>query len=163
MERASAAVDCLSNNMLTELKSLSKPPDGVDLVTTCCLIMLEGERKNWKRLENDHEVETRRRSKEHELALNDKEQTHVRASKELLHRKRRAEKRSASIIGHETKDLTVLAEINFKKPSRSDVGDFQRGCYTDHPILLRGKSSSSSSLRPRNQGYQIYSRNALIL
>lgn len=48
MEAAAAAVDCLSKSMLTELKSLPKPPSGVDLVTKCCLIMLEHEYKNHK-------------------------------------------------------------------------------------------------------------------
>merc|ERR1712054_170355 len=48
MEAAAAAVDCLSKAMLTELKTLPKPPAGVDLVTKCCLIMLEHEYKNHK-------------------------------------------------------------------------------------------------------------------
>jgi len=48
MEAASGAVDCLSKAMLTELKSLPKPPAGVDEVTKCCLIMLEHEYKNHK-------------------------------------------------------------------------------------------------------------------
>jgi len=48
MEAAAAAVDCLSKGMLTELKSLPKPPAGVDIVTKCCLIMLENEFKNHK-------------------------------------------------------------------------------------------------------------------
>merc|ERR1719230_1798310 len=43
-----AAVDCLSKGMLTELKSLPKPPAGVDKVTTACLIMVEHEFKNHK-------------------------------------------------------------------------------------------------------------------
>merc|ERR1719230_1861349 len=43
-----AAVDCLSKGMLTELKSLPKPPAGVDLVTTACLILVEHEYKNHK-------------------------------------------------------------------------------------------------------------------
>jgi dynein heavy chain len=46
MDAAAGAVDCLSKSMLTELKSLSKPPSGVDLVTSCCLIMVEGEFKD---------------------------------------------------------------------------------------------------------------------
>ena len=48
MDAAAAAVDCLSKAMLTELKNLSKPPAGVDLVTKACLILLEGEYKNHK-------------------------------------------------------------------------------------------------------------------
>jgi dynein heavy chain len=48
MEAAAAAVDCLSKAMLTELKSLPKPPAGVDKVTTACLIMIDGEFKNHK-------------------------------------------------------------------------------------------------------------------
>ena len=48
MEAAAAAVDCLSKSMLTELKSLPKPPAGVDLVTSACLILVEHEYKNHK-------------------------------------------------------------------------------------------------------------------
>ncbi|CAM9131888.1 unnamed protein product, partial [Ectocarpus fasciculatus] len=48
MEAAAAAVDCLSKSMLTELKSLANPPAGVDLVTNCCLILVEKEYKNFK-------------------------------------------------------------------------------------------------------------------
>ena len=48
MEAAAAAVDCLSKNMLTELKSLTNPPAGVDMITSCCLILLEKEYKNFK-------------------------------------------------------------------------------------------------------------------
>jgi dynein heavy chain len=48
MERAKNAVDCLSKNMLTELKSLSSPPNGVDLITATCLILIEKEYKNFK-------------------------------------------------------------------------------------------------------------------
>jgi dynein heavy chain len=48
MEAAAAAVDCLSKPMLTELKNLANPPAGVDLVTSCCLILLEKEYKNFK-------------------------------------------------------------------------------------------------------------------
>jgi dynein heavy chain len=48
MEAAAAAVDCLSKAMLSELKNLQKPPAGVDVVTKACLIMLEGEYKNFK-------------------------------------------------------------------------------------------------------------------
>jgi len=51
MLAAAAAVDVLSKNMLTELKSLPKPPAGVDKVTKAVLIMVEGEYKNhtWDR------------------------------------------------------------------------------------------------------------------
>jgi len=45
MEAAAAAVDCLSKAMLTELKSLPKPPSGVDKVTNACLILIEKEYK----------------------------------------------------------------------------------------------------------------------
>eukprot|EP00981_Chlorochromonas_danica_P009567 scaffold2734_cov243-Ochromonas_danica.AAC.5 len=48
MEAAKDAVDCLSKNMLTELKALSSPPNGVDLVTSACLILIEKEYKNFK-------------------------------------------------------------------------------------------------------------------
>jgi dynein heavy chain len=48
MEAAAAAVDCLSKNMLTELKNLANPPGGVDLVTAAVLILLENEFKNHK-------------------------------------------------------------------------------------------------------------------
>merc|ERR1711871_553975 len=48
MEAAKEAVDCLSKNMLTELKSLPNPPAGVDLITTACLILIEKENKNFK-------------------------------------------------------------------------------------------------------------------
>merc|ERR1711871_1316031 len=48
MEAAKEAVDCLSKNMLTELKSLPNPPAGVDLITTAVLILLEVEYKNHK-------------------------------------------------------------------------------------------------------------------
>lgn len=48
MEAAKEAVDCLSKNMLTELKSLSSPPSGVDLITSACLILIEREYKNFK-------------------------------------------------------------------------------------------------------------------
>jgi len=43
MEAAAAAVDCLSKSMLTELKSLPKPPAGVDMVTNACLILVSKE------------------------------------------------------------------------------------------------------------------------
>ena len=53
MEAAAAAVDCLSKNMLSELKGLPKPPAGVDKVTNACLILVEKEhnpkRHTWAR------------------------------------------------------------------------------------------------------------------
>ena len=51
MEAAADAVNCLSKASLTELKNFNKPPDGVDQVTACCLMMVEGEFKNhtWDR------------------------------------------------------------------------------------------------------------------
>ena len=48
MEAAKNAVDCLNKSMLTELKSLSTPPTGVDNVTSACLILIEREYKNFK-------------------------------------------------------------------------------------------------------------------
>ena len=48
MEAAAAAVDCLNKAMLTELKNFTNPPTNVDLVTTCCLILVEKEYKNHK-------------------------------------------------------------------------------------------------------------------
>ena len=48
MDAAAEAVDCLNKASLTELKNFSKPPSGVDKVTACCLMMLEGEFKNHK-------------------------------------------------------------------------------------------------------------------
>jgi len=48
MKAASNAVDCLSKGMLTELKSLSQPPNGVELVTSAVLILIEKEYKNFK-------------------------------------------------------------------------------------------------------------------
>eukprot|EP00752_Nemacystus_decipiens_P011484 g10196.t1 len=44
---AHEAVNCLDKASLTELKSFSKPPPGVDLVTTALLIMVKLERKNF--------------------------------------------------------------------------------------------------------------------
>ena len=44
MKAAAAAVDVLDKDMLRELKTLSKPPPGVDLVTNACLILVNGER-----------------------------------------------------------------------------------------------------------------------
>ena len=48
MDAAAEAVKCLNKASLTELKNFSKPPSGVDKVTACCLMMLEGEYKNHK-------------------------------------------------------------------------------------------------------------------
>ncbi|CAM9898753.1 unnamed protein product, partial [Phaeothamnion confervicola] len=51
MKAAADAVDCLSKSMLTELKSLPKPPAGVDKVTKAVLILVDKEFKNhaWDR------------------------------------------------------------------------------------------------------------------
>ena len=53
MKAAADAVNCLSKAMLTELKALSKPPSGVDMVTNSCLILIEKEynpkKQNWNR------------------------------------------------------------------------------------------------------------------
>jgi dynein heavy chain len=53
MRAAAAAVDCLSKNMLSELKNLTKPPAGVDNVTNACLILIEKEynakKQTWNR------------------------------------------------------------------------------------------------------------------
>ncbi len=51
MKAAAEAVDCLSKTMLTELKSLAKPPAGVDKVTKVVLMLVEKETKNhsWDR------------------------------------------------------------------------------------------------------------------
>lgn len=46
MKAAADAVECLDKSMLTELKSLPKPPGGVEKVTAACLILLEHEYKN---------------------------------------------------------------------------------------------------------------------
>ena len=47
MEAAADAVNCLSKASLTELKSFSKQPPGVDKVTTAMLILVKGERRNF--------------------------------------------------------------------------------------------------------------------
>jgi dynein heavy chain len=49
MEQAQAAVDCLSKAMLGELKNLANPPKGVDMVTNCCLILVQKSynKKKW--------------------------------------------------------------------------------------------------------------------
>lgn len=53
MKAAAEAVHCLSKSMLTELKSLSSPPPGVDEVTNACLILIEKEysvkKQTWSR------------------------------------------------------------------------------------------------------------------
>ncbi|KAH8052755.1 dynein light chain binding protein [Aureococcus anophagefferens] len=46
MRAAADAVECLDKSMLTELKSLPKPPAGVEKVTAACLILLEHEYRN---------------------------------------------------------------------------------------------------------------------
>ena len=46
LEDAAAAVNCLTKASLTELKSLTKPPAGVDKVLTCVLMMVKREKKN---------------------------------------------------------------------------------------------------------------------
>ena len=46
LERAKAAVAGLDKASLTELKNFNKPPKGVEKVTACCLMMLDGEFKN---------------------------------------------------------------------------------------------------------------------
>eukprot|EP00601_Ochromonadales_sp_CCMP2298_P009433 CAMPEP_0173264512 /NCGR_PEP_ID=MMETSP1142-20121109/28018_1 /TAXON_ID=483371 /ORGANISM="non described non described, Strain CCMP2298" /LENGTH=2531 /DNA_ID=CAMNT_0014200063 /DNA_START=20 /DNA_END=7615 /DNA_ORIENTATION=+ len=47
LEAANNAVKCLDKASLTELKSFSKPPAGVDKVTTALLIMIKGEKKDF--------------------------------------------------------------------------------------------------------------------
>ena len=47
LEAANDAVNCLDKASLTELKSFSKPPSGVDKVTTALLIMIRGEKKDF--------------------------------------------------------------------------------------------------------------------
>jgi dynein heavy chain len=41
LDAANDAVNCLDKNSLTELKSFTKPPAGVDKVTTALLIMIK--------------------------------------------------------------------------------------------------------------------------
>eukprot|EP01029_Cantina_marsupialis_P031992 TRINITY_DN941_c0_g1_i4.p1 TRINITY_DN941_c0_g1~~TRINITY_DN941_c0_g1_i4.p1 ORF type:complete len:2679 (+),score=890.45 TRINITY_DN941_c0_g1_i4:109-8145(+) len=48
LEKASDAVKCLNKASLTELKSLSKPPMGVDKVTTAVLMMVKQEKHNFQ-------------------------------------------------------------------------------------------------------------------
>jgi dynein heavy chain len=47
LDHAEEAVNCLTKASLTELKSLTKPPAGVDKVTTCVLMMVKNEKKNF--------------------------------------------------------------------------------------------------------------------
>mmetsp|Transcript_22422 Transcript_22422/g.30704 ORF Transcript_22422/g.30704 Transcript_22422/m.30704 type:complete len:1916 (+) Transcript_22422:3-5750(+) len=47
MDAANDAVNCLDKASLTELKSFTKPPNGVDKVTTALLIMIKGEKKDF--------------------------------------------------------------------------------------------------------------------
>ncbi|CAM9397550.1 unnamed protein product, partial [Discosporangium mesarthrocarpum] len=47
LEASQDAVNCLDKASMTELKSFSKPPPGVDLVTTALLIMIKLEKKNF--------------------------------------------------------------------------------------------------------------------
>lgn len=47
MDASADAVNCLSKASLTELKSFSKQPPGVDKVTTAMLILVKGERRNF--------------------------------------------------------------------------------------------------------------------
>merc|ERR1719446_574498 len=48
MKAAADAVDCLSQNMLTELKNLKSPPAGVDLVTAAVQVLLQHEKSHKK-------------------------------------------------------------------------------------------------------------------
>ena len=47
LNAAVEAVNCLDKNSLTELKGFSNPPAGVDKITQACLIMIQGEKKNF--------------------------------------------------------------------------------------------------------------------
>lgn len=47
LEAAKEAINCLSKASLTELKSLSKPPSGVEKVTMAVLMLVKGETKNF--------------------------------------------------------------------------------------------------------------------
>ncbi|RYH32012.1 hypothetical protein EON65_01475, partial [archaeon] len=47
LDAANDAVNCLDKASLTELKSFTKPPAGVDKVTTALLIMIKGEKKDF--------------------------------------------------------------------------------------------------------------------
>ena len=48
MEAASEAILSLKKSPIIELKSMSKPPQGVELVTKACLMMIENENRNFK-------------------------------------------------------------------------------------------------------------------
>jgi len=47
IQQAEESINCLTKASLTELKSLTKPPAGVDKVTTCVLMMIKNEKKNF--------------------------------------------------------------------------------------------------------------------
>jgi dynein heavy chain len=47
LEAAVDAVNCLDKASMTELKTFTKPPSGVDKVTTALLIMIKGEKKDF--------------------------------------------------------------------------------------------------------------------
>jgi dynein heavy chain, axonemal len=47
LDRAQDAVNCLDKASMTELKTFTKPPAGVDKVTAALLIMMRGEKKNF--------------------------------------------------------------------------------------------------------------------
>ena len=47
MDAANDAVNCLDKGSMTELKSFTKPPNGVDKVTGALLIMIKGEKKDF--------------------------------------------------------------------------------------------------------------------
>jgi len=47
LDRAKEAVNCLDKASMTELRSFTKPPPGVDKVTTTLLIMIKDEKKNF--------------------------------------------------------------------------------------------------------------------
>lgn len=47
LDDANEAVNCLNKASLTELKSMSKPPAGVDRVTKAVLMMIRGEKRNF--------------------------------------------------------------------------------------------------------------------
>lgn len=47
LDAANDAVNCLDKNSLTELKSFTKPPAGVDKVTSALLIMIKDERRDF--------------------------------------------------------------------------------------------------------------------
>ena len=48
MQAASTAILSLNKSPIIELKSMSKPPQGVELVTKACLMMIENENRNFK-------------------------------------------------------------------------------------------------------------------